>query len=56
MKKIKLSDIIVTDGFLNSKPSETKMKKYRDKWDKYNKQPKYIIINENNVLLDRYIQ
>ena len=56
MKKIKLSDIIVTDGFLNSKLSETKMKKYRDKRDKYNKQPKCIIINENNVLLDGYIQ
>lgn len=56
MKKLKLSEIIVTDAYANTKPSEIKMNKYRDMWDCYNRQPKYITVNDNNVLIDGYIQ
>ena len=56
MKKIKLDYIIIPKVFLESKPSEMKIEKCRNKWKKYNKQPKLLIIDEDNVLVDGYIQ
>lgn len=56
MKKINLSEIIIPKMFLQSNPSETKMERYRNKWSKYNKQPKPLIVDEDNVLIDGYIQ
>ena len=56
MKKIKLDYIIIPKLFLESKPSEMKIEKCRNKWRKYNKQPKLLVINEDNVLVDGYIQ
>ena len=56
MKKIKLDYIIIPKVFLESKPSEMKIEKCRNKWKKYNKQPKLLIIDEDNVLIDGYIQ
>ena len=56
MKKIKLDEIIIPKVFLESKPSEIKIEKCINKWKKYNKQPKLLIIDEDNVLIDGYIQ
>lgn len=56
MKRIKLDEIIIPKLFLESKPSETKIEKYKNKWKKYNKQPKPLIVDEDNVLIDGYIQ
>ena len=56
MKRIKLDEIIIPKSFLESKPSEIKIEKYKNKWKKYNKQPKPLIVDEDNVLIDRYIQ
>lgn len=56
MKKIKLSEIIIPNVFLQSNPYETKMERCRNKWSKYNKQPKPLIVNEDKVLIDGYIQ
>ena len=56
MKKIKLDEIIIPKVFLESKPSEMKIEKCINKWKKYNKQPKLLIIDEDNVLIDGYIQ
>lgn len=56
MKKIKLDYIIIPKVFLESKPSEMKIEKCRNKWRKYKKQPKLLIIDEDNVLVDGYIQ
>ena len=56
MKKIKLDYIIIPKVFLESKPSEMKIEKCRNKWRKYNKQPKLLVIDEDNVLIDGYIQ
>lgn len=56
MKRIKLDEIIIPKSFLESKPSETKIEKYKNKWKKYNKQPKPLIVDEDNVLIDGYIQ
>ena len=56
MRKVKVSDIIITDAFAATNPSNNKLNKYRSMWDKFNRQPKYITINENNILIDGYIQ
>lgn len=56
MNKIKLDEINIPKSFLESKPSEIKIKKYKNKWEKYNKQPKPLIVDENNVLIDGYVQ
>ena len=56
MKKIKLDEIIIPKSFLQSNPSKTKMERCRNKWRKYNKQPKPLIVDKDNVLVDGYIQ
>ena len=56
MRVMKLSDIKISDEFASTNPSKFKMDRYRDMWDKFNRQPKYIVVNDNNVLIDGYIQ
>lgn len=56
MKTIKLSDIVISDAFLNSHPSENKIEKYRKNYTKYKCQSRYIVLDKNNTLLDGYIQ
>ena len=56
MKTIKLSDIVISKSFLNSHPSEEKIKRYKEAYAKNKQQSKYIVLNDNNVLLDGYIQ
>lgn len=56
MKKIKLSEIIITEAFANSHPSDEKVQKYRKEFAKTGKQSKFLVINKYNVLMDGYIQ
>ena len=56
MKTIKLSDIIISEEFLNSHPSEYKIEKYRDVYNFHKQQKKCVVLNDNNVLVDGYIQ
>lgn len=56
MKKIRMSDIIITEAFANSHPSEEKVQKYRKEFAKTGKQSKFLVINKYNVLMDGYIQ
>lgn len=56
MKKIRISDIIITEAFVNSHPSEEKVQKYRREFAKTGKQSKFLVINKYNVLMDGYIQ
>lgn len=56
MKKIKLSEIIITEAFANSHPSDEKVDKYRKEFAKTGKQSKFLVINKYNVLMDGYIQ
>ena len=55
MRKIKLSDIIITEAFVNTIPKDEKMNECRYNWDKYHKQDRYIVITPGNVLIDGYI-
>lgn len=56
MKKIRISDIIITEAFTNSNPSEEKFRKYRREFAKIGKQSKLLVVNKYNVLMDGYIQ
>ena len=56
MKKIKLSEVIITEAFENSHPSEEKVQKYRREFSKTGEQSKFLVINKYNVLMDGYIQ
>ena len=56
MKKIRMSDIIITEAFTNSHPSDEKVQKYRKEFAKTGKQSKFLVINKYNVLIDGYIQ
>lgn len=56
MRKIKLSDIRITEAYANTTPKDEKMNECRSKWNNYHRQDRYIVITPNNVLIDGYIQ
>lgn len=56
MKLIALSDIIITDNFLNNPPKEKKLNKIRRYYSEFGVIDKPIIINKKNVLIDGYIR
>ena len=56
MRRMKLSDIKISDAFANSVPSEEKMNECRNNWNQWNRQDRYIVVNPDNVLIDGYIQ
>ena len=56
MRRMKLSDIKISEAFANSIPSEEKMNECRNNWNQWNRQDRYIVVNPDNVLIDGYIQ
>lgn len=54
MRKMKLSDIKITDAFAETIPNEEKMQECRYNWRMYGKQDRYIVVDHNNVLIDGY--
>ena len=56
MRKMKLSDIKISEEFASSIPSEEKLNECRNNWNQWNYQDRYIVINSDNVLIDGYIQ
>ena len=56
MKKIKFSDIVISSAFAESVPSEQKVQKYRDRFAETKVQSKYLVLDNENVLVDGYIQ
>ena len=55
MKKMKLSDIKISETFANSVPSEEKMNGCRNNWRTYGKQDRFVVVNHDNVLVDGYV-
>jgi hypothetical protein len=53
---MKLTDIKIKDSFANSTPSELKMRNCRKHWEKFGKQDRDIVVNQNGYLIDGYIQ
>ena len=56
MRRMKLSDIKISDAFANSIPRVEKLNDCRNNWNLWNRQDRYIVINPDNVLIDGYIQ
>lgn len=56
MKKMKLSEIKISEAFTVSIPSEDKMNECRNNWNQWNRQDRYIVVNPDNILIDGYIQ
>lgn len=56
MRRMKLSDIKISEAFAVSIPSEDKMNECRNNWNQWNRQDRFIVVNPNNVLIDGYIQ
>lgn len=56
MKKIKLSEIVISSAFAASVPSEQKVQKYKSRFAKTGKQSRYLVLDNENVLVDGYIQ
>ena len=56
MRRMKLSDIKISDAFVNSIPSDEKLNECRNNWNQWNRQDRYIVVNPDNVLIDGYIQ
>ena len=55
MRTMKLSDIKISEAFANTTPSEEKINKCRYNWRMYGKQDRFIVVNNNNVLIDGYV-
>jgi len=55
-RKMKLTDIKIKESFTITTPKEEKMNECRNNWNIYHKQDRYIVINNNNELIDGYIQ
>ena len=56
MRKMKLSDIKISETFASSTPKESKMDECRYNWNTWHRQDRVIVVNHNNVLIDGYIQ
>ncbi len=55
-RKMKLSDIKIQESFAITTPKEEKMQECRDNWNTFHKQDRWIVINNDNELIDGYIQ
>ena len=55
-KEIDLSDIKISSAFLKTVPKTEKMQKCREHYISTNRQDRDIIVTENNILIDGYIQ
>lgn len=56
MRRIKLSDIKISEAFANTIPSEEKMSECRNNWNQWHRQDRFVVVNPDNVLIDGYIQ
>ena len=53
---MRLSDIKVSGAFENTTPSKAKMDECRHNWNWYHKQDRFIVVDNNNTLVDGYVQ
>ena len=56
MRRMKLSDIKISDAFASSIPSEKKLNECRNNWNQWHRQDRFIVVNPDNLLIDGYIQ
>lgn len=51
MRRMKLSDIKISEAFASSIPSDKTLNECRNNWNQWNRQDRYIVVNPNNVLI-----
>ena len=56
MKKMKLSDIKISEAFANTIPKEEKLEECRKNWNENHCQDRFVVVNRKNILIDGYIQ
>lgn len=56
MKWVAVSDIIVTEAFLQTQPKQSKLNRIREYYSEYGSVDKPITLNKNNVLIDGYMR
>jgi hypothetical protein len=56
MRKIKLSSIVIREQYAQSHPGEEKMAECRKFYNERKQQDRYIVINNDHILIDGYIQ
>ena len=56
MFKLKLDDIRISKNFEKTIPSYKKIADCEAYWNNYGEQDRYIVVNNNNMLIDGYIQ
>lgn len=56
MRRMKLSEIKISEVFADSIPTEEKMNDCRNNWNRWHRQDRYIVVNPDNILIDGYIQ
>lgn len=54
--KMRLCDIIIPEDFEKYTPREEKMQECRTVWNNSRKQDRYVVVNNDKVLIDRYVQ
>ncbi len=54
-RKMKLSDIKIKESFAIATPKEEKMEECRYNWTIYHRQDRWIVVNNDNELIDGYI-
>ena len=55
LMNMKLSDIKISSAFAESVPSEKKMEECRDNWNTFERQDRWIVVDQNGYLIDGYV-
>lgn len=56
MRKMKLSEIKISEDFAKTSPSKKKINECEGNWNNFHRQDRYIVVDHNNTLIDGYIQ
>lgn len=55
LMNMKLSDIKISSAFAESVPSEKKMEECRNNWNTFERQDRWIVVDQNGYLIDGYV-
>lgn len=56
MRKMKLSEIKISEEFAKISPGKKKINECEGNWNNFHRQDRYIVVDHSNTLIDGYIQ
>lgn len=56
MRKMKLSEIKISEEFAKISPNKKKINECEGNWNNFHRQDRYIVVDHSNTLIDGYIQ